>query len=296
MHLSIIVPTLNERDAPRAIKALRHRFKDAEILVIDKSNDAYRRELIDTGVGVIAQWSKGYESALMQGFSLAKGDIISTIDPDGTYSVDDFARVVGAVEAGEADFCIGNRFGHLHRGAMTKSIAFGNKALSLLFRLLYRKELHDCLSGSFAMTREAFESIRDLDVFDAGTLFFEIELARRGYALEEIPISYRPRIGTKPKINAKHIRGVTMAKHTIRFARDYDPLLIFGLLGLAMVAAGGILGTSVLASYIHTGTLDQVGRALISLMLIILGVLAAVGGLILDLLLQIEKALIRRKS
>ena len=297
-YLSIIVPTLNEKDAPKTIKALQRSFgKAAEIIVIDKSDAAHRRELARTGARVITQKSSGYEAALMEGFNAAKGEIISTIDPDGTYGVDDFRRVVGKVKNGTADFCSGNRFGKLHPGAMTRSIAFGNKFLTGLFRFLYHKDIHDGLSGSFAMTRKAFESIKGEEPYRAGTLFFEIELARRGFKMIDIPISYRPRVGSESKIaKAKPIYGLNIARHTIRYARDYNPLLLFGVIGVIMIVLGVIIGLFVIGNYLHTGALTEIGRALIAFMLVTLGFLSIISGLILDLLLQVEKMLIRGRK
>ncbi len=295
ISLSIIAPTMNEPSADKTIRELIRTFgKSAEIIVVDKSTDANRRKLERTGARVIRQESIGYENALMDGFREAKGDIISTIDPDGTYSVSDFKRVVSEVKSGKSDFVSGNRFGKLHRGAMTTSIAFGNKFLTGLYRLLYKREVHDVLSGSFAMTRKAFESIRNEETYRAGTLFFEIELARRGFKIIDIPISYHPRVGSESKISRfKPIYGMNMARHTIQFARDYNPLLLFGSIGLILILLGLLVGAFVLANYLSTGTLNEIGRALIAFMLIVIGFLSILGGLILDLLLRLEKELLR---
>ena len=271
--------------------------KDAEIIVVDKSDREYHGELVKTGAKVLRQASIGYEDALMQGFKAARGNVLSTLDPDGTYSVDDFRKVVGKVQDGTADFCSGNRFGKLHEGAMTTSIAFGNKFLTGLFRFLYHKDIHDGLSGSFAMTKRAFDTIREEEAYRAGTLFFEIELARRGFKLIDIPISYKPRVGSVSKITkAKPIYGLNIARHTIRYARDYNPLLLFGAVGVVLLIVGLVLGAFVIGNYLYTGALTQVGRALIAFMLVTLGFLSVIAGLILDLLLQIEKALIRGKK
>ena len=296
-ELSIIAPTMNEPDAPKTILELVRSFgKSAEIIVIDKSNEKNRKELVRTGARVITQSSSGYENALMEGFRAARGGIISTIDPDGTYSVEDFRRVVSAVASGKADFVSGNRFGKLHRGAMTPTIAFGNKFLTWLYRLLYKQRIHDGLSGSFAMTRKAFESIREEETYRAGTLFFEIELARRGFKLVDIPISYRPRVGSTSQISrAKPVYGMNIARHTIRFASDYNPLLLFGSIGLVLIILGIVVGAFVISNYLYTGTLNEIGRALIAFMLVVLGFLSILGGLILDLLLRVEKELLKRR-
>ncbi|MEM3839418.1 MAG: glycosyltransferase [Candidatus Micrarchaeaceae archaeon] len=298
MRLSIIVPTKNESIAPKTIKELRNQFgSEAEIIVVDKSDEKHYLELRSTGAKVIRQASTGYEDALMQGFRAARGEILSSIDPDGTYRVDEFKKVVEKVSSGEADFCSGNRFGKLSDGAMTASIAFGNKFLTGLFRFLYHKNIHDGLSGAFAMTRKAFDSIREEEPYRAGTLFFEIELARRGFRLMDIPISYSPRIGSESKIaKVKPVYGLNIARNTIRYARDYNPLLIFGTIGAILMLAGLVLGALVITNYLHTGSLSEIGRALIAFMLVTLGFLSIISGLMLDLLLQIEKILIRNKK
>lgn len=161
-YLSIIVPTKNEPAAPKTIRLLQNAFgSGAEIINVDKSDDKHYRELKHTDARVIRQASVGYENALMDGFRASRGRVLATIDPDGTYSVDDFKKVVAAVKQGKGDFCIGNRFGKLHKGAMTPSIEFGNRFLTGMFRFLYKKDIHDGLSGSFAMTRKAFDAIKE---------------------------------------------------------------------------------------------------------------------------------------
>ena len=61
-------------------------------------------------------------------------------------------------------------------------------------------------------------------------------------------------------------------------------------------AVGGLVVTGIVLSYLlQTGNLLGVGRALIAFMLFTFGFLSIIAGLILDLLLEIEKKLYRRK-
>ncbi|MGC8548048.1 MAG: hypothetical protein ACP5MC_03590, partial [Candidatus Micrarchaeia archaeon] len=102
--------------------------------------------------------------------------------------------------------------------------------------------------------------------------------------------------GTKPRITrAKPIYGLTMAFHAVRYARDYNPLLIFGSIGVAAIILGIIVGALVLLNFFATGTLNEVGRALIAFMLVVGGFLSIITGLILDLLLEIEKKIYRKQ-
>ncbi len=297
--LSVIVPTKDEPTAPSIIAELYKTFgKDTEVIVIDKSsNEELKRPLLKSGARVVTQSSKGYENALQEGFRLAKGEIIATIDADGTYDVSDLKRVIDELATGDCGFVSGNRFGRLDPGAMTSSIKMGNILITSLFNLLYRCSMRDVLSGSFAMRRDAYDSMRDEDPYRAGTVFFEIELRRRGYKLKNIPVHYGVRaVGSESQISrAKPIYGITMAYHAIKYARDYQPMLIFGGFGLILGAIGLILGLSVIAAFLITGVFNEIGRALIAFMLLTFGFLSIAVGLILDLLLEIERTMYKEK-
>lgn len=295
--LSIIVPTKDEQTAPAIVAELFKTFgKDTEVIVVDKSSEENKKPLLKSGATVLTQTTRGYENALMEGFLAANGKVLATIDADGTYDVSDLKRVIDELMAqDECQFVSGNRFGKMEQDAMTKSIAFGNNMLTGLFNFLYHRTMHDVLSGSFAMTREAFDTMSDEGPYRAGTIFFEIELARRGYGLKDIPVHYSARQGSVPQISrAKPIYGLTMAFHAIRYARDYNPILLFGSIGILLILAGLGVGIAVILSFLHSGTFNEVGRALISFMLLIAGFLSVMVGLILDLLVEVERKLYRK--
>jgi glycosyltransferase involved in cell wall biosynthesis len=216
--LSIIVPTKNEATAPRVINELYSKLgKDIEIIIVDKSEPKLREPLYATGAKIIEQKSKGYTAALMEGFLAAHGDIISTIDPDGTYSVDDFKKVVETLEIGDADFISGDRSSN--KDAIGSYLRFGNKFLTFLFNTLYKQRMHDALSGSFVMRRSAFDSIRSVKPGSnrAGTLFFEAALALHGQRIKEIPITYTERQGSKPQVTkSKPLLGIKIAFYTLK--------------------------------------------------------------------------------
>lgn len=294
--VSIIVPTKDEPTAPALVRRLMGIFPGSEIIVVDKSSAKNRRALAATGAQVIAQESSGYENALMEGFSAAHGSVLATIDADGTYNAEDLEKVIAELKRCGCAFVAGSREDR-EPGAMTGTIRFGNSFLTSLFNVLYRRRMHDVLSGSFAMTRQAFDSIRDEDPYRAGTIFFEIELARRGFAIRDIPIRYGVRRGASSRITrAKPIYGLTMAYHAVRYTRDYNPLLLFGSIGVAAIVIGLVIGGFVLANYFATGTLGDVGRALIAFMLVVVGFLSLIAGLILDLLLEVERKLYRERK
>src|SRR5208283_5537051 len=134
VEVSIIAPTMHEERAPEIAKEIFEAFgRDAEVIIVDKSDLSYRRLFKGTGARVRVQRSKGYEYAIMEGLAVAKGTkVLASIDPDGTYSVQDLKRVVNAVRRGEADFVSGDRSGCSFE-AMGPYIKFGNFLFAATF-------------------------------------------------------------------------------------------------------------------------------------------------------------------
>ncbi len=298
MHqsISIVIPTIEEESLFSLVEKLRQTIgKDIEIIIVDKSSDTYYNRLKSTGAIVIRQRDKGVESAIMQGLRRAKGNILASIDADETHDISGIVDGVKLVESGKADLVLGNRMGSLEQGSMDAYIKVGNSVLSWMFGKLYKTEVHDVLTGLFVMRRGAFDSIREVEPYRAGIAFFAIELARLGYRVREVDIKYYKRRHGKSKLTkSKFAYGVNVASHLIRQLRDYSPLLVFGGLGVIVGLIGLAIGIGVLSDFLHSGVFVQTGRALAAFMLVVLGFLFFVAGLILDMLLEIEKRMVKK--
>lgn len=289
--VSVVIPTMNEESIFKLVGQIKNLLgRDTEIIIVDKSSDAYFKRLRTTGARVIRQRSKGVENAVMMGLRAANGKYIASIDADGTHDPKGLVEALKMVESGKADFVLGNRMRGLSKGSMQRYIRFGNMMLSWLYSNLYHARVHDVLTGLFVMKREAFDEIRNIEPYRAGIAFFAIELARRGYSVKEVDIKYYKRAYGESKLTrSKFAYGFNVASHIVRQLRDYSPLLIFGLVGAVLFIIGFILGISVLASFLSTGIFAFTGRALIAFLLLVIGFLLIVAGLILDLLLEIER-------
>ncbi len=294
--ISIVIPTKNRlNDLKRCIESLIPQLSSMdEIIVIDKSSEEYKRRMKKKGIFLISQKTRGYENTLMEAFSEAHGKILSTIDADGTYKPEDLKRAIETLVKGNFDMVLGNRINEHNKNVMGSYISFGNKNLTSIYNKTHKAKLHDVLSGIFVMHRKAFESIRTIKPYRAGTLFFIMEISKKGYDnIVDIPISYleRPNNSVSKLAKSKLLYGAGVALHIVRAARDYNPLAIFGAIGVLLILAGLILGAFVIGSYLASGTLTEIGRALIAFMLVTFGFLSLILGLILDLLLQISKNL-----
>ena len=289
--VSVVIPTVEEKSVFKLVRQIRTILgRNTEIIIVDKSSDAYFKRLKATGAKIIRQKGRGVENAVMIGLREAKGEYIASIDADGTHDPKGLAEALKLVESGKADFVLGNRMSGLTKGSMQMYIRFGNGMLSWLYSTLYHTKIHDVLTGLFVVKREAFEEIRNVEPYRAGIAFFAIELARRGYIVKEVDIKYYKRAYGESKLTrSKFAYGFNVASHIVRQLRDYSPLLIFGLVGGILFIIGLILGIFVLASFISTGVFAFAGRALLAFMLLVVGFVLITAGLILDLLLEIEK-------
>jgi glycosyltransferase involved in cell wall biosynthesis len=294
--ISVVIPTIEEESLFGLVERLRHALgKGIEIIIVDKSSSAYYERLKSTGATIIRQKDRGVESAIMQGLRRARGDVLASIDADETHDISGLVEGVKLVESGKADLVLGNRMSGLESGSMDTYIRVGNSALSWIFSRLYKTDIHDVMTGLFVMKREAFDGIRGVEPYRAGIAFFAIELARLGYRVREVNIKYYKRRHGKSKLTrSKLAYGVNVASHLIRQMRDYSPLLIFGGFGAIVALVGLALGVSVLIGFVNSGTFALTGRALLAFMLVVLGFLFFVVGLIIDMLLEIEKRMVRK--
>ncbi len=201
MKLSFIVPTKNEDTTPEVVRSIYRIFgKSAEVIVVDKSDPEHRKPLYKTGARIVVQRRGVYEHALVEGLRLAHGDILACIDPDGTYSVNDLKRIVDYLSRHKEYAYVGGDRMDCSGDAMPPLIKFGNRWFGLLASLLTGQWMRDTFSGAFAMRKSAYDTIRNMEGYVAGPTIFQMALARKGYSIHMIPISYRPRpTGTKPK-------------------------------------------------------------------------------------------------
>ena len=192
--VSVVIPNMGEESLFGIIRDVRRLLgAGTEIIVVDKSSEEFYRRLVKTGVKVVRQRDRGVTQAIMQGMRIAKGDILASIDGDGTHDPEGLPRAVGLVEAGRYDFVLGNRLAALQEGSMGPYLLFGNSALSAIFDALYGTRLHDITTGLFVMRREVFEKMQYMEPYSTGTAFFIAEAAKNGYKIGEVGIKYYER-------------------------------------------------------------------------------------------------------
>lgn len=199
--ISIIIPTLNEQDGIEKTihaipkKRLSELGYELEIIIIDGNSTDLTREIARRmGARVVLEKRRGYGRAFKTGFSEAKGDILVTLDADGTYPAELIPQYVEELKEKELDFITANRFSKMQKGAMDTYHQFGNRMLSLFIRLLYSIDVRDSQSGMWIMSRSFIQRINIQS--DAFSMSEEIKIiAFKFFKAVELDGRYYKRVG-----------------------------------------------------------------------------------------------------
>jgi len=198
--LSVVVPVYNEEptvgDIVRRVRVVLDAagFRYEVIVVDDCSRDNSPAEAAAQGVTVYQlkeHMGKGY--VLRAGFSKAKGDIVATIDSDGSHLPEELPLLLLPVVQGRADLVVGSRFLNSGEGTTRKINKIGNRLFNRFIRILTANPTSDSQSGYRIMTRQVLTSMT-LTSYE-----YEIESemlvksARKRFRIVEVPITYEQR-------------------------------------------------------------------------------------------------------
>ena len=196
--LSVIVPCYNERaTVAELLRRVREVPIDKEIIVIDdRSTDGSR----DVVAALAAEWpeirhilqpvNQGKGAALRRGIEEARGEIVLIQDADLEYDPDEYPKLIQPIVDGHADVVFGSRFEGYPRRVMLYWHRLGNTFLTHLSNMMTNLDLTDMETCYKVFRREVIQSIK----LQSNRFGFEPEVtakvARRGYRIYEVPISY----------------------------------------------------------------------------------------------------------
>ena len=198
--ISVIIPVFNEEQTIgniiRRIKTILQKigFKHEIIVVDDFSADNSLKLSQIQGVKVYSlkkHMGKGY--ALRAGFAKAKGDIITTIDSDGSHRPEELPSLLTPILHDKADLVIGSRYLGQKPAAAKKFNAAGVRLFNFLIKIFTRAKVSDSQSGYRVMKSEVLKNMS----LRSGEYEIESEIlvktARRGFRVMEVPISFEQR-------------------------------------------------------------------------------------------------------
>ncbi|HLN44828.1 MAG TPA: glycosyltransferase family 2 protein [Candidatus Sulfotelmatobacter sp.] len=200
MELSIVVPAYNEEHTvgnviDRLKATLRKIGLSHEIIVVDDHSKDRTAKISKNHKVMIYSFDqhmgKGY--ALRAGFKKAKGEIIVTIDSDGSNLPEELPIVLKPILEDKADLVIGSRFSGEKPTSGKKVNVVGVRIFNSVIRLLTGAKVSDSQSGYRAMKSQLLKDLR----LNSGTYEIEsemlVKIARRRFRICEVPITFEQR-------------------------------------------------------------------------------------------------------
>lgn len=225
-RVSVIFPVYNEGENVRAAieEFLRHPAVDEIIAVDNNSTDDSAQEIRRTSARYVSEEKQGYGAALRRGMREATGDLIVTVEPDGTFKADDLDRLLIFSRGYEAVF--GTRTSRVPvwagrdlKANMDFFIRLGNWAVAKLLEYLFNGPSFTDVGCTYKLIhRHAYERIRNSLTVD-GNWFspeFMIRVLQSGIPVVEIPVQYGARIGTS-KITGKRNKAISLGLKMVGF-------------------------------------------------------------------------------
>jgi glycosyltransferase involved in cell wall biosynthesis len=218
-RVSVVIPTLNEeKNLPHVFGRLPSGLY--EVIVVDGHSTDDTIEVarrLRPDVRIVMQPGRGKGNALAAGFAACAGDVVVTIDADGSTDPAEIPRFVAALCHG-ADFVKGSRFA---QGGASADITWirrlGNRALNALVNALYHTSYTDLCYGFNAFWARCLPYMRvDCDGFEVETLV-NVRIAKAGLTIHEVPSYERVRVYGRSHLNA--VRDGTRVLRTIALER-----------------------------------------------------------------------------
>lgn len=156
--ISLVIPCKNEaRSLPKLLKRVPS-FVDEVIIVDNNSSDTTVSVAKNLGCKVRSekrtdQSGIGYGFAHQTGLKIASGDIVVTMDGDGTYPIEQIREVLKFMTKNQLDFVSCNRFPLLNSEAVSAVRKLGVLILNTQVSLLFSHPIKDILSGMWAVNR-----------------------------------------------------------------------------------------------------------------------------------------------
>ena len=198
--LSVVIPVYNEKDyIQQVVERVKKVPIDKEIIIVDDASTDGTREVLvkleqEDGIKVFYhQHNQGKGAALRTGFKHCQGEIVIIQDADLEYFPEEYPELIEPIEQGWAEVVYGSRFlGKKHR-VLFYHHYLANRLLTFLSNLFTNLNLTDMEVCYKVFRREVIQSLP----LKQNRFGFEPEVtakvARRGYRVFEVPVSYNGR-------------------------------------------------------------------------------------------------------
>ncbi|HEY3172765.1 MAG TPA: glycosyltransferase family 2 protein [Thermoanaerobaculia bacterium] len=198
MKLSVLIPAYNEaRTIDQILRLVARVPIEKEILVVDDGSEDRTREILKQwdgreGVRVLLHpRNLGKGRSVRTALREARGEMLVIQDADLEYDPSEYAVLLRPIEAGRADVVYGSRFfGSSERRVQFFWHTVGNRLLTLISNVFTNLNLTDMATCYKAFHRRVVPAL-DLESKRFGVdAEFTVKVARAGFRIFEVPISY----------------------------------------------------------------------------------------------------------
>ena len=274
------MPAYNEEKYVGSVVLQAKQFGNEVIVVDDGSSDRTAKIARLAGAMVIQHTkNEGYGAAIQDILAEAKkrnADVLVILDADSQHNPEEIPSLVKPISEG-FDIVIGSR----KSTDIPRFRHAGQRVLSSLTNVLSEKKISDTESGFRAYSRKAIETLKLKERGMAISAEIVSAASAKGLKVTEAPISV---VYTKDSSTMNPIRhGLSVLHRIIVMISERRPLLFFGSFGGITIALGIIAGGMVVQTLFAAQVL-QTGTALLSMLLITIGMLSVFTGVILDII------------
>lgn len=286
------IPAYNEEVAIGSV-VLRCRAYVNEVLVIDDGSQDRTTDVAKLAKATVYQhhYNAGKGAAIHSALQYArlKGfDAMVFLDGDGQHDPAFIPDLLEPILAGDADVVVGRREKHTSKMPMYRR--FGMRLLDLLTAVGGLDQIRDSQSGYRALSRAAIDALNLQERDFAVESEMLIEAKERELRVVEVPISVRYDVDGSTK--APIIHGIGAVDRILRIVASRHPLLFIGIPATALLFVGLWLGVDTLVVY-YTQDFYAEGKALITVIFLMLGALALFSAIILN---AMPKAILRAEA
>lgn len=207
--VSVVIPVFNEEATvgnivTRTKKTLEQLGVSYEILVVDDGSDDRSADIAqELKAHVLKKAHQGKGFALRSGFRQAKGELVVTLDADGSHQPEEIPLVLRYIREDKADFVVGSRFfdSEANQTKIPKINRTGNKMFNELIGYLTGVQISDSQSGFRAIRSSLIKRMK------LGSHGYEVEsemlvkALKMGARVAETPISFVQRTVGSSKLD-----------------------------------------------------------------------------------------------
>jgi glycosyltransferase involved in cell wall biosynthesis len=228
----VFIPAWNEEEnLPAVLDELHSDLPDAHVLVVDDGStdrtasvaEAHGAEVLSFGE------NRGLQEGVAAGYAFANDNdyaFVGRVDADGQHPVEELAKLLEIVRAGQADVAVGSRFAtgdgyDAYRYEPSPSRRLGTSLLRRAMGAALGRPFHDATSGMYAANRQAMPALGKPYSSGAPEVESLLRLREAGLHVVEVPVHMRDRASGESKLQgSKAVRLVLTVVST---------LLVYGL-------------------------------------------------------------------